>query len=96
MNRKCSRAMPILLKVEIIIHICVFLTTFLDSIFYKITSNDTGIIPIMFCVLHCPKFKAEFPIMERTVDGMKLHKEKYSRDFIPYNLPELFQGSEKL
>jgi hypothetical protein len=34
--------------------------------------------------------------MERSVDGMKLHREKYSGDFIPYNLPELFQGSEKL
>jgi hypothetical protein len=30
------------------------------------------------------------------VDGMKVHKEKYSRDSIPYNLPELFQGCEKL
>jgi hypothetical protein len=27
--------------------------------------------------------------------GLKLHGEKYSGDFIPYNLPELFQGSEK-
>ncbi len=27
---------------------------------------------------------------------MKLHREKYSGDFIPYNLPEFFQGSEKL
>jgi hypothetical protein len=30
------------------------------------------------------------------VDGMKLHREKYLGDFIPNNLPELFQGSEKL
>jgi hypothetical protein len=45
---------------------------------------------------HCPKFKAEFRIIERSVDGMKLYREKYSGDFIPYNLPELFQGSEKL
>ncbi len=28
--------------------------------------------------------------MERSVDGMKLHREKYSGDFIPYNLTELF------
>ncbi len=34
--------------------------------------------------------------MERSVDGMKLHREKYSGDFIPYNSPELFQGSDKL
>ncbi len=34
--------------------------------------------------------------MERSVDGMKLHREKYSGDFIPYNLPELFHGCEKL
>jgi hypothetical protein len=34
--------------------------------------------------------------MERSVDGMKLLREKYYEDFIPYNLPELFQGSEKL
>jgi hypothetical protein len=34
--------------------------------------------------------------MERSVNGMKLHREKYSGDFIPYNLPELFQGREKL
>jgi hypothetical protein len=27
---------------------------------------------------------------------MKLHREKYPGDFIPYNLPELFQGCEKL
>jgi hypothetical protein len=27
---------------------------------------------------------------------MKLHTEKYSKDFIPHNLPELFQGCEKL
>jgi hypothetical protein len=33
---------------------------------------------------------------ECTVDGMKLHREKYSGDFIPHNLPEFFQGSEKL
>ncbi len=33
--------------------------------------------------------------MERSVDGMKLHGEKYSGDIIPYNLPELFQGFEK-
>jgi hypothetical protein len=25
-----------------------------------------------------------------------LHREKYSGDFIPYNLPALFKGSEKL
>ncbi len=34
--------------------------------------------------------------MERIVDGMKLHREKYSGDFNLYNLPELFQGSGKL
>jgi hypothetical protein len=34
--------------------------------------------------------------MERSVDWMKLHREKYSGDFFPYNLPVLFQGSEKL
>jgi hypothetical protein len=34
--------------------------------------------------------------MERSVDGMKLHREKYSGDFIRYNLPELFKGREKL
>jgi hypothetical protein len=45
--------------------------------------------------VHCPKFKAEFRIMERSIDGMKLHREKYSGDFIPFYLPELFQGSEK-
>ncbi len=27
---------------------------------------------------------------------MKLHREKYSGDFIPNNLTELFQGCEKL
>jgi hypothetical protein len=46
--------------------------------------------------MHCPKFKAEFRIRERSVDEMKLDREKYSGDFFPYNLPELFQGSEKL
>ncbi len=32
--------------------------------------------------------------MERSVhvDKMKLHRVKYSGDFIPYNLTELFQG----
>jgi hypothetical protein len=44
--------------------------------------------------IHCPKFKAEFRSMERSVDGMKLHTEKYSGDFILLNLPELFQGCE--
>jgi hypothetical protein len=37
--------------------------------------------------------------MERSVDGKKLHRkklEKYSGDFIPYNVPQFFQGSEKL
>jgi hypothetical protein len=34
--------------------------------------------------------------MERSVDGMKLQREKCAVDFIPYNLPELFQGCEKL
>jgi hypothetical protein len=34
--------------------------------------------------------------MERSVDGMKLHEEKYSGDCILYNLPELLQGCEKL
>ncbi len=34
--------------------------------------------------------------MVRSVDGMKLLREKYSGYFIPYNLPELFQGCEKL
>jgi hypothetical protein len=34
--------------------------------------------------------------MERSVDGMKFHREKYSGDCIPNKLPELFQGSEKL
>ncbi len=34
--------------------------------------------------------------MERNVDGMKLHMEKNSEDFIPYNLPELFQGSKEV
>jgi hypothetical protein len=34
--------------------------------------------------------------MGRSVDGMKLQREKYSGDFIPNNLPELFQGCEKL
>jgi hypothetical protein len=34
--------------------------------------------------------------MERSVDGMKLHTEKYSGDFISENLPELFQGCENL
>jgi hypothetical protein len=29
-------------------------------------------------------------------DGMKLHREKYPGDFIPYSKPELFQGCEKL
>jgi hypothetical protein len=46
--------------------------------------------------IHCPKFKAEFRSIERSADGIKLHREKYNRDFIPYNLPELFQGCEKL
>jgi hypothetical protein len=34
--------------------------------------------------------------MERSVDGMKLYTEKYPGDFIPQNLPELFQGCEDL
>jgi hypothetical protein len=29
-----------------------------------------------------------------TVDGMKLHTEKYSGGFIPYILPKLFKGCE--
>ncbi len=41
-------------------------------------------------------FKAEFRSMERSVDGMKLHWDKYSRDFIPYNLPQLCQEYEIL
>ncbi len=45
---------------------------------------------------HCPKYKAEFRSIVRGVDGMKLQRETYSDDFIPYNLPKLFQGSEKL
>jgi hypothetical protein len=44
--------------------------------------------------VHCPKFKAKFRGMERSVDG-KIHREKFSGDLIPHNLPELFQGSEK-
>ncbi len=52
------------------------------------------IIPKLFAV--CRKFKAEFRSMERSVERMKLHREKYSGDFIPYNQPELFQGCEKL
>jgi hypothetical protein len=44
---------------------------------------------------YCP-FKAEFRSMEQSVAGMKLHREKYSGDFIPYNMPELFQSCEKL
>ncbi len=40
------------------------------------------------------KFKAKFRSIEWSVDGMKLHWEKYSGDFIPYNLPELFQRCE--
>jgi hypothetical protein len=34
--------------------------------------------------------------MDRSIDGMKLHTEKYSEDYIPCNLPESFQGCEKL
>jgi hypothetical protein len=35
--------------------------------------------------------------MERSVDGMKLHTEKYSEDFIPdYFLPEGYEKPEKL
>jgi hypothetical protein len=34
--------------------------------------------------------------MEQSVDGMKLQTETYSGNFIPLNLPELFQGCEKL
>jgi hypothetical protein len=36
--------------------------------------------------------------MEQSVDEILIgkYREKYSRDFIPYNLPELFQGCEKL
>jgi hypothetical protein len=45
---------------------------------------------------HCPKFKAEFRSMERSVDGMKSHRVNYSGEFIPFNLRELFQGCEKL
>jgi hypothetical protein len=48
------------------------------------------------CIVHGPKFKAEFRSMERSVDRMKLHREKYSEDFIPYNLPALFQRCKKL
>jgi hypothetical protein len=32
----------------------------------------------------------------RSVDGTKLHRGTHSGDFIPYNLPEFFQGCEKL
>jgi hypothetical protein len=53
-------------------------------------------MPQTISLTNCPKFKAEFLSMERSVDGMKLHTEKYSGDFIPYNLPQLFQGCEKL
>ncbi len=42
----------------------------------------------MFWV-HCLKFKAEFRSIEciyfiPSIDGMELHREKYSEDFIPY------------
>jgi hypothetical protein len=37
---------------------------------------------LCFGNLHCPKLKAKFRSMERSVDGMKLHREKYS-GFIP-------------
>ncbi len=32
--------------------------------------------------------------MEHSVAGMKLDRENYSGDFIPYNMPELFQSCE--
>jgi hypothetical protein len=41
-------------------------------------------------------FKAELRSTNRSVDGMKLHRDKYSRDFIPYNLPQLCQEYETL
>ncbi len=69
-------------------------------IFLSFTLFQSSSIPHLsqICSLsvHCPKIKAEFRVMERSVDGMNLHREKYSGDFIPYNLPELFQGCEKL
>ncbi len=34
--------------------------------------------------------------MEQIVNGMKLLREQYPGDFIPYNLAELFRGCEKL
>ncbi len=34
--------------------------------------------------------------MERSVDGIKLHREKYSGDFIPYKLPELSKDVKNL
>ncbi len=71
-------------------------------ILYTIVNNNSICflfsvnINVFTGIVHWPKFKAELRSMERNVDGMKLHREKYSEDFIPYNLPELFQRYEKL
>jgi hypothetical protein len=65
----------------------------LQNVISGIFPNAKHIVYIL--EIHCPKFKAEFWSKERSLDGMKLHREKYSGDFILYNLPELFQDSEK-
>jgi hypothetical protein len=45
-----------------------------------------GIDVPSFADIDYTKFKAEFRSMERSADRMmKLHGEKYSGDFIPYN-----------
>jgi hypothetical protein len=63
------------------------------TIQYQLKSAN---MPQTISLTNCPKFIAEFRSMERSVNGMKLHREKYFGDFIPYNLTELFQGCEKL
>jgi hypothetical protein len=63
---------------------------------YGACSNFIHKVNTWFFYVHCPKFKAEFLTMERSVGKMKCIERKYSGGFIPYNLTELFQGCEEL
>jgi hypothetical protein len=42
--------------------------------------------------MHCRNFKAELRSKGRSVDLMKFRREKYFRNFIPYNQSEFFRG----
>ncbi len=55
-----------------------------DNLMVTMTFRKQQVSISFVTVLLCPKFKAEFRSMERIVDGMKMHREKYSADCIPY------------